>query len=62
MYLVIKNNSNDLEENIFQDLNEKYLKIKECLIRCGNKTVECNKSEVENIFYSFLNTKKFFNQ
>ena len=50
-------------EIVKQELNEKYLKIKECLSRCGNKVnaVE-EKEEVLKIFYSFLNTKKYFNK
>ena len=59
IYLIIKNNSDNLEENIIQDLNEKYFKIKECLSRCGNIVLECNKDETENILFSFFNLKKF---
>ena len=60
IYLIIKNNSENLEENIIQDLNEKYFKIKECLARCGNIVLECNKEETKNILFSFFNLKKFF--
>ena len=35
-YLIIKNKTENNEENIIQELNEKYFKIKDCLIRCGN--------------------------
>jgi len=59
IYLIIKNNSENLEENIIQDLNEKYFKIKECLNRCGNIVLECNKEETKNILFSFFNLKKF---
>ena len=59
IYLIIKNNSENLEENIIQELNEKYFKIKDCLIRCGNVVQECNKEEIKNILFSFLNLKKF---
>ena len=59
IYLIIKNNSENLEENIIQDLNEKYFKIKECLSRCGNIVLECNKEETKNILFSFFNLKKF---
>ena len=59
IYLIIKNTSENLEENIIQDLNEKYFKIKECLIRCGNNVIECNKEETKNILFSFFNLKKF---
>ena len=50
----------NVTEKIFIDkLNEKYLKIKECLSRCGNKVEEIDKKEeVEKILYSFLNTRK----
>ena len=50
---------NLIEENIIQDLNEKYFKIKECLSRCGNAVLECNKEETKNILFSFFNLKKF---
>ena len=59
IYLIIKNNSENLEENIIQELNEKYFKIKDCLIRCGNIVLECNKDETKNILFSFFNLKKF---
>lgn len=59
IYLIIKNNSENLEENIIQELNEKYFKIKDCLIRCGNIVQECNKEEIKNILFSFFNLKKF---
>ena len=59
IFLIIKNNSENIEENIIQDLNEKYFKIKECLIRCGNIVLECNKDEIKNILFSFFNLKKF---
>lgn len=59
IYLIIKNTSENLEENIIQDLNEKYFKIKECLSRCGNIVLECNKEETKNILFSFFNLKKF---
>ena len=59
IYLIIKNNSENLEENIIQELNEKYFKIKDCLIRCGNVVQECTKEEIKNILFSFFNLKKF---
>ena len=59
IYLIIKNNSENLEENIIQELNEKYFKIKECLIRCGNVVQECDKEEIKKILFSFFNLKKF---
>ena len=62
IYLIIKNNSENLEENIIQELNEKYFKIKDCLIRCGNVVFECNKTEIKNILFSFFNLKKFLDK
>ena len=64
IYLIIKNNeikftNEKIEDNIFQDLNEKYFKIKDSLIRCGNIAVELNKEESKEIIYSFLNSKKY---
>ena len=59
IYLIIMNNSENLEENIIQDLNEKYFKIKDCLSRCGNIVLQCNKEETKNILFSFFNLKKF---
>ncbi len=66
-YIIIKNNSENKKEKniefIKQELNEKYLKIKECLSRCGNKiTVIDEKEEILKIFFSFLNTKKYLNK
>ena len=50
------------EENIFQSLNEKYFKIKECLFRCGNIVQEINsKKEIKKLFNLFLNSRIFFN-
>ena len=47
---------NDLIEN---NLKEKYFKIKDCLLRCGNEVSEINNSnEIINIYNSFLNTRK----
>ncbi len=62
IYLIIKNKIENNEENIFQELNEKYFKIKECLLRCGNMVIECNKQETQNILFSFFNIKIFLNK
>ena len=62
IYLIIKNNFANLEENIFQELNEKYFKIKECLSRCGNIVLECNKEETQNILFSFFNLRIFLDK
>ena len=47
------------EENIIQELNEKYFKIKDNLLRCGNLIFECDKNEIKKILFSFFNTKIF---
>ncbi len=66
-YIIIKNKSfNKKELNIEiikQELNEKYLKIKECLARCGNKVINIEeKEEILKVFFSFFNTKKHFSK
>lgn len=64
-YIIIKNSHKNKKENIneeiiFQDLNEKYFKIKECLSRCGNVVQEYDsKEEIIQIILSFLSTKNF---
>lgn len=46
------------EEIINDELNEKFLKIKECLTRCGNKVINLNnKKEIQEIIFSFLNSR-----
>ena len=61
IFLIIKNNNikNNLEENIIQELNEKYFKIKDNLLKCGNIVLECSKQETIEILFSFFNSKKF---
>ncbi len=55
----IKNIPNyNLEKIIFENLNEKYFKIKETLSRCGNLIFEINKKETIDILYSFFNYRK----
>ena len=66
-YIIIKNQPfNKKEKNIEiikQELNEKYIKIKECLSRCGNKVNSIDrKEEILKIFFSYLNTKKYLNK
>ena len=63
-YIIIKNSdsiidSENKEEIVIQDLNDKYFKIKECLARCGNNVYELSKEEVKNIIFSFFNSKKY---
>ena len=68
-YLIIKENINSSEENkisekmIKENLNEKYLKIKECLARCGNYVEEIkDKNETIQILSSFFYTKNYLNK
>ena len=64
-FLIIKssekiNNLTNSEEIIFEELNEKYLKIKECLLRCGNRVSDfSDKRVIIQIFYSFYNSRKY---
>lgn len=37
-FILIKQNPDNNQNICFEQLNEKYFKIKECLVRCGNKT------------------------
>ena len=60
-YIILKNKNiqNTQELNILE-LNENYLKIKECLARCGNDVIEIEKKdELKNIIFSFLNIRKY---
>ena len=59
-YIIISSEKNleNNEEIINDELNEKFLKIKECLTRCGNKVINLNnKKEIQEIIYSFLNSR-----
>ena len=67
IFLIIKNNelktnNQQNEENIIQELDEKYFKIKESLNRCGNTVIELSKDESKNVIFSFLNSKKYYNK
>ena len=61
-FIIIKHeNKNNIEnENvIFNDLNDKYFKIKECLSRCGNIIYDFQKKEeIISIIKSFINKKE----
>ena len=59
-YIIIGEKSEKNEINIFQNLNDKYFKIKECLFRCGNTTEEySNKNEIVKLLNIFLNSRIF---
>ena len=67
-YIVIADNIDkkinilESEEIIKNDLKEKYFKIKECLSRSGNLVSELsNQKEIEELFFSLLNTRKNLN-
>lgn len=50
-----KNQKTNFQEIIFQELNENYLKIKECLSRCGNLAIAIEEPEtIKTILKSFL--------
>ncbi len=58
-YIIIKSKNKNSEEMQISELNENYLKIKECLSRCGNNVFEIiSKEELKNILFSFFNTRK----
>jgi len=62
LYIIISSTKNleNNEEIINDELNEKFLKIKECLTRCGNKVINLNnKKEVKEIIFSFLNSRVY---
>lgn len=59
-YIIIKNNIKDekIEENVVEELNENYFKIKECLARCGNIVKDINKKEnIKKLIQSFINKR-----
>ena len=65
-YIIIKNSHenkkddiDNMEKIIINNLTEKYFKIKECLSRCGNLITDCNnKNEVILIIKSFYQFNK----
>lgn len=66
-YIIIsyENKNNEIIDILsyaVEDLNSKYLKIKECLSRCGNIVNKISeKEEIRNILFSFFNTRIYFN-
>lgn len=67
-YILIKevpeNKKNEENEKIYSEkLNEKYLKIKECLSRCGNMVIQFeSREEVEHIIGSFIFYRRELNK
>lgn len=62
-YIIIsEDEKNQNENNIYQNLNEKYFKIKECLFRCGNIVQEINsEKEIKELFNVFFNSRIYLN-
>ena len=63
---IIENNNeqniNNMENIIFDELNDDYLKIKETLSRCGNIAIDINQKEIcKNILFSFFYPAKVLN-
>lgn len=61
-YLLIKSEIEDEKKinEIREDLNEKFLKIKDSLSRCGNSIIKIEKiDEIKKIYNSFINRKIF---
>ncbi len=57
-FIIISESNEDLEENVFQKLNENFFKIKECLYRCGNIVQDINsKNDVKEVFMLFFNSR-----
>jgi len=65
-YIIIKKEKNIVENNleniknieniIFEELNDEFLKIKDTLSRCGNLIIDINEKNVcKNILFSFFN-------
>lgn len=64
-YILIKSQNmlENQENTAIQELKDKYLKIKDNLSRCGNNVEEIkNKKETKEIYFSFLNVKKYLNK
>ncbi len=55
-YFIIdsENKREKSERSVFQELQEKFLKIKEGLSRCGNVIQECSEEETIQIIRSFF--------
>ena len=72
-YIIIKKDKKNIEKNnleniknmeniIFDELNDNYLKIKDTLSRCGNLIFDINSKEIcKNILFSFFYPKRNLN-
>ena len=66
-YIIIKKEKkliekNNIENTIFDELNENFLKIKDTLSRCGNLVINIdNKNTCKNILFSFFYPKNTLN-
>ena len=53
-------NINNIENIIFDELNDEFLKIKDTLSRCGNLIIDINdKNNCKNILFSFFYPQKY---
>lgn len=62
-YIILINKliNEKIEENIIEELNDKYFIIKESLARCGNTVRDINQKEkVERLILSFVNKRLFY--
>ena len=58
----VQENIENNQENIFDELNDNYLKIKDTISRCGNLVIDINdKQSILNILFSFFYPKRMLN-
>lgn len=62
-YINKNNEIIDIQTNATENLNNKYLKIKDGLSRCGNIATDINdKKQIKDILFSFFNTRIYTNK
>lgn len=65
-YIIIKyenNEINNIENYAYQELNDQYFKIKDCLSRCGNIVEDfSNQKEIREILETFFNKRQYYNK
>ena len=65
-YIIIKyknnNEINNIKNYAYQELNDRYFKIKDYLSRCGNIVEDfSNNKKIKKILISFLNKRQYYN-